>query len=147
MTATLHPTSELVAIAWLKVAITTPVDKDLPEDSNDWGPVAFTQVRAVGGTPHIHIPQRQPVISVDVWASNKGSPRPPWNRSAQVAEQIRAATEAPDAARQVVIGGDYHNAHIQTIYTLTEPRPIPGDVAGYAHTVLDLYLAWVEASA
>jgi hypothetical protein len=147
VTATLHPTNELVAIAWLEAVLTTPVGKDLPEDSTDWGAVAFTQVQAVGGSPHIHIPQRQPVVALHFWASNKGSPRPPWNRSAQVAEQAWLATQAPDAKRRVVVGGNYFNAAIQTVYALTEPRPIPGDVAGYAHTTFDLYLAWVAATA
>jgi hypothetical protein len=144
---TLHPTSELVAVAWLQAVLTTPVGKDLPEDSADWGDLAFTQVQAVGGSPHIHLPQRQPVIALHFWASNKGSPRPPWNRSAQAAELARLATEAPDAKRQVVIGGDYYDATIQTVYALTEPRPIPGDVAGYGHTQFDMALYWVAATA
>lgn len=144
---TLNPTSELVAIAWLQAVLGSPVGRDLPEDSADWGDIAFTQVRAVGGSPQIHIPQRQPVISLDFWASNKGSPRPPWNRSAQAAELVWLATQAPDAKRQVVIGGDYRNATIQTIYALTEPRPILSDVAGYAHTQFDMALYWVAATA
>lgn len=141
----LHPTSELVAIAWLRQVLTTDVGVDLPEDSTTWG-TGFTQVRAVGGTPHIHLPQRQPVISVDCWASAaNGSHRPPWNRATQLAEQIRAATEASDANRQVVIGGNYHNAHVQAVYPVSEPKPIPSDVAGYAHVSLDLCLFWVES--
>lgn len=146
--ATLHPTSELVAIAWVNSAIgATGVGLDLPEDSTTWPDRGFVQIRAVGGTPHIHIAQRQPVVSVDCWAAaTSGSQRPPWHRATQLAEQIRVATEASDANRQVVIGGDYFDAHIQTVYALTEPRPIPSDVAGYAHVTLDIALYWVPAT-
>jgi hypothetical protein len=143
----LHPTSEQVAVAWLKDAIgSSGIGIDLPQDSSTWPARGFVQVRSVGGTPHVHIPQRQPVISVDCWAAGTNMARPPWFRAAQLAEIVRVATEAADAKRQVVIGGSFVNATIQTVYALTEPRPIPSDVAGYAHSSLDIALTWVETA-
>ena len=38
------------------------------------------------------MPLRRPVGQVECWATNPGSGKPPWNRAADLAEQIRIAT-------------------------------------------------------
>jgi len=115
----------------------------------------------VGGTPEALIPVARPVLSVHCWGVNgtpsykDGNPnpawswsnKPPWNRTAQLAEQIRAAALRTSydggLTKQVpMLAGGYAHAYVHAAYLLTEPRRIPGDVASYAHFQFDLQLVW-----
>jgi len=142
----LRPNTTLVTLAWLSALFDYENGRDLPEDNTTWAASGFVQVRPTGGTPNPHFPLRETVVSVDCWAVDPDGEFPPWNKADQLAEQIVAATYEPTSKRQVVIGGSYLNAHIQSIYPLTEPRPAPSDVAGYAHTQFDLAVDWVAAA-
>lgn len=143
----LQPHTERVALAWLSAVVPGyPNGLDLPEDNTAWSASGFVQVHTVGGTPGAHFPLRQPVVSVDCWANNPDDEYPPWNLALQVAEQIVAACYDPASKRQVVIGGAYPPAHVQSAYPLTEPRRVPSDVAAYAHAQFDLAINWVAAT-
>jgi hypothetical protein len=152
--ATLHPTTELVALAWLAANVPSiPSGLTLPEDITTW-PNGYVVVRTVGGTPQIHIPQREPVVSLDCWAVTPDSSRPPWYEAALLAEQVYGAMRPTAAKQQVdpntvvtITGGNtYLHAHVQTIYALSEPRVVPGDEAAYARYQFDALIRWVEAA-
>ncbi|HWB38440.1 MAG TPA: hypothetical protein VHA75_20680 [Rugosimonospora sp.] len=142
----LQPNTELVALAWLTATVGLPDGLDLPEDNTTWAASGFIQVHTVGGTPGVHFPLRQPVVSVDCWAVDSDGEYPPWNRALQMAEQVVAACYDPASKRQVTLPAAYLPAHVQSAYPLTEPRRVPSDVAAYAHAQFDLALNWVAAS-
>jgi hypothetical protein len=101
------------------------------------------------------MPVRQSVISIDCWAVLTDSPRPPWLQAGQLAETVYAATVPTSAKRQVDPntiatpsgGNTYAHAHVQTIYALTEPRPVLGDPKPAAPTIRWMsHLTWVAAA-
>lgn len=142
------PTTELVAINWLKGVPGLPTDQintTLPADASKWTD-GFVQVLTVGGSPDIHIPARRPVVSVDFWFTPTASNKPRWEHANKLAEIARDACYEDDSARVVEISvGDYDDARVMSIYPLTEPRRINGDPAGYAHYQMDVQLHWVVA--
>lgn len=148
----LNPTSELVTLAWIVATTGIACDINLPEDNTTWATDGFVTVRVIGGSPLVHLPQRQPVMSIDAWAVQSGSARPPWLKASSLAERIYAATIPASAKRQVDLStvvsapATYLHAHVQSVVALGEPRPIPSDQAGYAHTQFDLQLRWVAAA-
>jgi hypothetical protein len=142
----LHPTTDLVTLAWLATLFPDNSGVDLPQENTTWAASGFVQIKTIGGTPGAHFPLRQPVLSVDCWANDPGSDWPPWNKATQLCEQIIAACYLDASKRQVVIGGDYLPAHVQSIYPVSEVRRAPSDVAGYAHTTFDLAVNWVAAT-
>lgn len=151
--ALIQPVSELVALAWIQAATGISCGLALPEDFTTWATNGFVTVQVVGGSPQVHMPVRQPVVSVDCWAVFSDSPRPPWLQAAQLAEAIYAATVPTAAKRQVdpnavvtPTGNTYAHAHVLSAYAATEPRPVLGDEAGYAHYQMDLHLTWVAAA-
>lgn len=153
---TWHATSELVALAWLRgVPGLDPADvgDTLPEDNTTWSACGFTQlVAVVGGTPGMYVPERTPVVQVDFWATNPGSPLPPWGKARQLAEAVIADTYLPTAGlgtggtRDVtaLMPSGFRGAVVQSAYVVTEPRRLPGDAGAYARLTMDLALAWVE---
>lgn len=151
--ALLHPTSELVALAWIQAVTGINCGMTLPEDYTSWAANGFVTAQVTGGSPLAHMPVRQPTVSIDCWAVIADSPRPPWLQAASLAEQIYAATIPTTAKRQVdpntvvtAVGNTYLHAHVLSITAMTEPRPVLGDEAGYAHYQFDCLPRWVEAA-
>lgn len=149
---TLHPTSELVAAAWIDSIAGMPkgiVDTQLPADEQTWGDTGFVVVAVVGGSPDVDVAMKRPIIQVDCWATNPGSNKPPWFKAAALAEQIRTAcydrSTFGRALTPTANGVHYPTANCKTVYPLTEPHRIYGDAGNYAGYSLDLLLAWVEA--
>ncbi len=143
----LHPTNELVAVTWLKgvSGLNNLVATDLPQDNSTWSASGFTQVMALGGNPGIYVPVSWPVISVDTWAVSPQSSQPPWGKANQLAEVIKAAClDHGSVGRLLTTPAAYNNARCLTVYPLTEPRRIRGDLAGYAHYSMDMLFMWVE---
>jgi hypothetical protein len=151
-------TSELVALAWIGTVIepyaiasgTTLQGPDPTTSILSWGDTGFVQVAAVGGQPHVHLPLRRPVLSIDCWATNVGRKRPPWGRANVVAELIVAATysvgahgTANDAQRPVTLPSDYGTAIVRGAVVRSEPRRRPSDVAEYAHYGFELEIDWL----
>lgn len=148
----LHPTSELVAVAWIKtIAGINPsnVATTLPQSTTSWSTDGFVQVSTVGGTPGLYLPVAAPAVSVDCWAVNPSSGRPPWGKANQLAESIRAAVYDPEHVQQLVTGfpGDYNDARVLGAWLLTEPRRMRDDDASYARYTFDLSLNWIEVPA
>jgi hypothetical protein len=167
MTILLLPNSELVACAWLAQVpgwnagmVGTTLPRIGPAGPlPDWIVAGFVTVTVVGGTPGSHVPQANPVLSVSCWAANatcKGigqpinvSPRPPWGKAAQLAEQIRHAAYLLDKGigRYVAMTPPgYAGAAVVSALLLSEPRRIPADIAGFARYQFDLQLTWVTGA-
>jgi len=167
MTTLLLPNSELVACAWLAQISgwnTGMVGTTLPRIGPtgplpDWIAAGFVTVGVVGGTPGSHVPLAEPALSVNCWAVNATcagigqpinvSPRPPWGKAAQLAEQIRYAVYVLDRGigRHVAMAvPGYAGAAVMSALMLTEPRRVPADIAGYARFQFDLQLDWVTGS-
>lgn len=143
----LHPNSELVGVAWLKAVtgLGDTVATDVPGDQSTWSASGFTQVSAVGGSPGRTFPIAKAVLSLDFWATNPNSGRPPWGKAAQLAEHVRAGVHDHGAVPRIVaLPATYNGARVVTAYLLTEPRRIRSDVADLAHYSADLALSWVE---
>src|SRR5579864_8064737 len=131
------------------------VGLSLPQEATKWYQTGFIQVGpVVGGSPNPEVPLRKPVASVHFWGVNgtQSAPdtpvnlsnRPPWNRTAQLAEQLAAAAQTmrtSGAARQVsMLVAGYAHATVHSARLLTEPKEDFGDPAGYAHLQVDLAL-------
>lgn len=144
------PTSDLVAVAWLKAVGTLPasgVATTLPSDPTTWADEGFVQAQTITGVADADLPQwRRPLVQVDCWANAGTSNKPPWNKAARLAELVRAATEGP-TGRVVTLPGDYLDARVLSVYLGTEPRRIEDDPAGYARLSLDLHVDWARVHA
>lgn len=151
MTVVLYPNTDLVAAAFLKAILnrTSGVGADLPGDDS-WIADGFVQVTSgIGGSSSVNVPRVSPVVSVKCWARNAGnSYRPPWNKSNNLAESIRAgcfaAYQSPVTA---VLPRGYPAASIHAAYLLTEPRRIPGDDSAFACHQFDMQLHWTAVPA
>lgn len=155
-----RPTTRLVAAGWIAHALDTGpsmVGLSLPQDPAKWFETGFIEIGpVVGGAPDAYVPLRKPVVSVHCWGVNATvnpqggalnvSNKPPWNRTAQLAEQIVAATQSmitDGAARQVsMLVSGYAHATVHSARLLTDPREMFSDVGGYAHYQFDLALLW-----
>lgn len=144
-TITPRPTTDLVAVAWLKGVDGVPADAvatTLPSDNSTWTASGFVQVTAVGGTPNPHLPIRMPVVGVDCWACNPDSGRPPWGKANTLAEAIRDGTGGA-AGRVVALPVAGLSARVLEAYLLTEIRRIKNDEASYARYGFDMAFFWV----
>jgi hypothetical protein len=143
------PSTELVAIAWLKTLPgipTTSVATTLPGDSSTWSELGFVQVSVVGGSPEIHNPRRSPVVQIDCWACNPNSEKTPWGKAGVLVETIVNATyllELSNVTVSLTPADTYDRARVLSAYPLTEPRRVPGDEAGFARLQFDMALSWV----
>ncbi|MEV5710174.1 hypothetical protein [Actinoallomurus sp. NPDC052274] len=145
----LYPTSEMVAEAWIASipGWQAGVGEQLPPDNTTWAPYGYVTVAVVGGTPDSDIPLKKPVVQVDCWACVPGSNRPPWWMAANLAEQIRSACydmltfgrELQPAVGDVT----YPTARATSVYPLTEPHRVYGDVGDNAGYSFDLQFQWV----
>ncbi len=164
MTTLYAPTSRLTAVGWLIAAVpgftAAMVGTKLPQDPSKWTATGFVEVGpVVGGTPEPLLPVAKPVVSVHCWGVNgtqaytDGSPnpvwswsnKPPWARTAQLCEQIRAAALATkySGPKQVAMPtSGYAHAYVSVASLVSEPREVFGDVASYAHYVFDLEVIW-----
>lgn len=145
-TLAVRPTTDLVAVAWLKGVAGVPsgsVATTVPSDNSTWAASGFVQVTTVGGSPEPHMPLRVPVVSVDCWAVNPDSGRPPWGKASTLAELVRDGTLAADVGRTVALPVGGLSARVLSVYALGEARRILDDDASYARYSLDISLAWV----
>ena len=142
------PTSDLVAVAWLRGVAGLPaggVATSLPSDATRWADEGFVQAQTVTGLADVDVPQwRRPLVQVDCWANAGASDSPPWNKAARLVELIRAGTEGA-TGRTVDLGASYRPARVLSVYLESEPRRIEDDPAGFARFTLDLHVDWVRA--
>lgn len=146
MSLRLRATPELVAEAWLKAVVGDRVSTSLPKDNTSWAASGFVTLTTVGGTPNAYVPLRDPVMSVDCWAVNKQSQKPPWNKAAALAEAIVAACQDHQTiARTVTLPTGYPAAQVKSAYVTGDPRRVHSDPSSYAHYLIPgLVIAWTE---
>lgn len=147
------PTSELVAITWLRQlpgVPSTKVSTKLPGDNSLIAASGFVTVQTIGGAPHVHLPRRDPIVQVTCWACSPDGDRqdPPWAKANQLAEAIVAAVYDPKSfLGRVTTRTGYDNASVLSAYLLTEPRKADpfgtGDDARMAKYVFDLQMHWL----
>lgn len=112
-----------------------------------WEGVGFVQPTTIGGSIDPNVPLRRSVVSLDVWAANARSKKPPWGQAYAVAEQIIAATydlerEVYDTHSVVTLPTGYPDARVTGFRVLTEPSRRPSDQSDYAHVGFDVEIVW-----
>jgi hypothetical protein len=154
--ATLHPSTDLVAVAWLRTLpglVADGVANQLPANEKSWATNGFVVVpMTVGGTPHSTMPLRRPVVQCECWGTVPGSDKLPWGIPSQLAEQIRFGCLDRDRntfGRLLTIaanGVTYAPARVLSAKMLTEPHRVLSDAGDYAGVLFNLSLQWVAAS-
>ena len=143
-----HPSTELVAAAWLATlpGITSAmVASTLPKDHATWEATGFYVVTPAGGTPHPDIPIRRPLVQVDHYATKVGSQRPPHAKASTGLEDvINACWNEGDRAVDVATKAGYYGARILAVTCAREPISLYGDEQSLAKRSTDLQFHWVE---
>lgn len=142
----IRPTTELVAIAWLKGVPTLPVGQigtTLPADETKY-PDGFLQVLGVGGTPKPNVPVRRPVVRVSCWMPSASKPR--YGEANDLAERVVSATYGDDGHGQTgrlvtPPGGKHAPAHVMSVFPVGEPQRV-NDPNGFARYDVDIAFHW-----
>jgi hypothetical protein len=153
LVATLHTTTDLVAVAWLRSIpglVADGVATQLPADETTWAANGFVVVPTqVGGTPHSTIPLHRPVVQVECWGTVPGSDKLPWGIPDQLAAQIFAGTQDRTTFGRLLTitagGVSYPYARVKSARMLTEPRRIWHDSGDYAGKMFNLEFQWTAA--
>jgi hypothetical protein len=144
MTASLHPNTELVAVAWLRsIPGVTQAGTTLP-DAEKWAASGFVQVVGVGGFSDPYVPMIAPSVGITCWAANLDSGSPPWGKAAHLAESIRwACYRLGNTSPAVPVS--YAGARLMSAFLLSEPRRVSSEPTSYARYDFDLGLRWTES--
>lgn len=147
-----HPSTELVARAWIlslpdvpagTVAATlpAPVDGHYP-----WEATGFYTVTPAGGTPHVDIRVRRPLVQVDAYATKYGSQRPPHGRAAAMLESIVNSCwdDDGDHAHDLDVKTGYYRVRVYAVSCAREPQRLYGDEQSLAKYSADLQFHWAE---
>lgn len=149
MPVMLLPTTELVAIAWLKGVSGIPANSvatRLPADISTWTDTGFVQCQAITGAtaPDKDSPLNNPVVQVDTWwCAPSPSKQPPWNKANNLMELVRAGTYTENMLRTVSLPSGYPSARVLSVYLVTEPRRMNDDDSSYARFSADMKIHWV----
>jgi len=153
MAGELLPTPEMVAVAWLKANVPYLeglVATALPNDSATWKDKGFVVVNVIGGSTGRN-GVRSPALSLMYYGVKTESGKAPWNRTGQMAEQVRDAcdptgkTYATTRAkyRLTNLGAAYRDAKVLRVNMINEPRRRPDDEGDYAVIVHDIEMDYV----
>ena len=145
MTVITTPTSELVAVAWIR-SLGLPVDgvgTSLPAES-EWLRRGFVTVFVVSGPASIYTPVSTPRVQLDCWAADKDHKHPPWGRANVLAQLIFNATQHLDTSRAVTLPSGYDKANVKSVWPLTEPQRLQSDPAYVARYKIDVALMWAS---
>lgn len=142
----LRANHELVATAWLRTIVGDRVATTLPKDIASWVESGFCTLDTVGGSPNMYLPIREPVMSVDCWAVNPASQKPPWGKASALAQAIQAACwDHPAIPQALTLPAGYPPVQIKSAYLTGDPRRVTDDASSYArYSIPGLALAWVE---
>lgn len=151
MTATLRPTSELVAVGWVSLALPgVGVGTRLPAADDDMRANGYVVVDVLGGVPAVDMEYRASVVVCECWVPPAvGSHLPPWNQSGQIAQALLDATYDPSLMGVTVdlsaVGdGEYGSARVDTVTALDEPiRVVDNAKNNWARHELRLSVRWV----
>lgn len=144
----LRASSELAAVYWLKSLPGIPedrVDVVLPDAQNEFLLVApgFVTVRVIGGTPHMYLPQREPVVEINTWVAFPNEQHSPWPASSLLADTIIAECTKESNFGHVLTHPDYETIRMMSAYPTTEPTRFEDDDARYARYVFEMQMYWV----
>lgn len=154
------PTSELVAMSWLKAnapAFGATADKiatTLPRDASTWFDTGFITVRAIAGTNYQpNGTRRTSIVQLDAWWSPStgamSSGKVPWGKANALMEAVVAATEHPVtgySSRVPLALPDYVPVVVLAAYpAYGEPMRMEGDPNGYARYQMDLAIDWARS--
>lgn len=146
MTQPIPADTEAVSQAWLPTlpGITADmVGATLPKDNTTWTASGFITTYAIGGTPQLYVPLRQPKLMVCCWWATPGTAFPPWNKAKYLAELIVEATyDTTNFGNLLNLPNADHDAVVLTAYPLSEPRRSFGDIGDYACFTFDLQINW-----
>lgn len=145
--------SELVTVAAIKAVVTaydvgagTTLQGPDPESGAlSWGDTGFVTTAVVGGNVNGTVPMRRPVMSVDVYATNVGKNRPPWNKANGIVELILAACQQyalKQAEFVVSLPSGYPACRVAEMTAITEPERRTSDEANYAHYGFQMAVSW-----
>jgi hypothetical protein len=146
-TVAIRPTSELVALAWLRTLPgVTPgmVAATLPAVAS-WQDTGFYTVTGAGGVPEVDLPVRRPLVQVDCWASKAAAGRPPWGWADQLAQAVIDACYGRlgnPVTLTVTAGSNTATARLLGAWAASEPQRVYGDDASYARKRVDVRLDW-----
>lgn len=143
-----YPSNDTIAELWLKTLGLTADDigTELPADPATWANGGYVQATATGGSPAIHVPMHAPTVQIDCWACRLNSELAPWNKAGDLAGQIVDGAFAHKRPVDLMMPSDYKGVRVHSAYALTEPRPIPGDEAGFARVSFDIAVRWSWSS-
>lgn len=154
MTGPLNPpTTDLVAQAWLRLAVPTarvgdavpPADLALRTDG-------FIRTTAAGGAPNPYVPMREPVVAAECFVAppeGSGVTKIPWNRAGSLASRVLQATFDPALQGRVIdlsSIGTYAPARVHTVTALDEPHRVEDDPDNFARYDLDLLFLWTQGA-
>lgn len=159
MSALLLPTTTLVAVGWLKMAVPGPaVGTDLPDPDDPAQAAAyvamqtdgFLRIANVGGSPDLYLPMRAPVEQVECWfpppaGRTAGAAR---SRAEQLANRVLNATYDPALMGQVIdlsTVGSYAPVRVHTVSAFTEPDEVEADKSDWSRFDVDIELLWSAA--
>jgi hypothetical protein len=140
-----YATPEKVALGWgAAIFNTTMVGATLPTDNTTWAASGFvTATISTGLGPHMYYRFDRPVISLQCWAVNPDTGRPPWGKAQNLAETIRVLGAYRNEPVAVTVPDSSENARVLSAYLVSEPRKVFGDLGDYAAYVVDVQLFWV----
>jgi hypothetical protein len=140
--------NELAAVYWLRSLPGIPenrVDVVLPDSENEYLTVApgFVTVRTIGGSPHIHLPQRQPVMEINTWVAFPNDQIAPWPASSLLGDTIIAECLDQTNFGHVITHPNYETIRMMSAYPTTENTRVDDDDARYARYVFEMQMYWV----
>lgn len=158
MAELVHANNTVVMLAWL-ATLPLPansVGTSLPEVEK-WYDTGFVVVGpAVGsgafgigansGSANIYIPERKPVITIDCYAARRNSEKPDLGRANNLAEIILNGAYYPPgtAMPELVLKPGVKPVWLESVFPLSEPRPIPEPATNFARFSLDMAIHWIE---
>jgi hypothetical protein len=145
-----HANTDLVARAWLQTLTGIPTNKvgtTVPADTSKWSASGFVQTIVTGGNSALYYGLRRPVVVAHCWAVNPNANTPPWGKAADLAEAIVGGCHADTEAIVSLGVTGAPQARVLSAWVVNEPQRVVGDVADYAHYVVDFQIAWVELNA
>lgn len=147
MSTPLLPTTDEVAQAWLRLAVSgVRVDEELPTVAEHAALATVGAVRTVtvdGGLDR-YVPVHLPVVTAECWvAVVDGSRKRARGLAGQLGARLVAATFDPALMGVVVdLPGDYGSARVHTVTALTDPELVDNEPSSWARYDVDLELLW-----
>ena len=142
-----EPTTELVARAWLALAVPyVRVGDTLPPVDDVFKRAGFVRIVVVGGDRNRDVPLYRPVVRAECWVAPPaaGSTATPWNAALRLAGWVERATD--DRALmgvkvELAAFGNYKPARVRTVNAIGVPQRVQ-DPGGYARIDVDLNFNW-----